>query len=167
MQALQFKDIKYIANQIKGLLDNYIVHLTQETFQQLLWMIEHLLKSDFFGSNTDILISDVLRAILHQIDVNRTTRLSMKLAQHMIKFLTNNHNWLVSIYNSSGSGSGNGHLFVHQVIYLFMRLIENHEQKQLYACRTQEIQFVVKLFDQFVCYLFPFFCCIFLCVMIA
>lgn len=43
-------------------------------------------------------------------------------------------------------------IFIYQVIYLFLRLIENHDHADLQKSRKEEVRFVSRLFDKFVCY---------------
>ena len=40
-------------------------------------------------------------------------------------------------------------IFIHQSVYLFLRLIENHDHADLQQSRKDEVRFVSRLFDKF------------------
>ena len=70
-------------------MDNFIINITGQALGQIFWFFGCVLKSKFFGANTNAIIIHLILSIMRQIDVNRVTRYSLNLSQSVRKFIFN------------------------------------------------------------------------------
>jgi len=131
-----------VTSALLRLTDDFILFITAEALSQLLWVLDVLLKARWLAADTDRAVTAILVSIMRHIDVNRVTRYSLNLAQSVQKFVSNHLDWMQAM--PSGERT-----FIHQTIYLFLRLIENHDHADLQQSRREEVRFVARLFDKF------------------
>eukprot|EP01083_Nonionella_stella_P185442 676192_1 len=132
-----------ITASLSKLVDDYIIYITFDALNQIFWFLDVVLKSDYLGAQTNAFVTQTIVCIMRHIDVNRVTRYSLNLSQSVQKFIFNHTDWLVRLNKTKDR------LFIHQVIYLFLRLIENHDHVDLTQSRKDEVRFVARLFDKF------------------
>ena len=154
-----FKDLQIntakrslVTSALLRLTDDFILFITAEALNQLLWILDVLLKARWLAQDTDRAVTATLVSMMRHIDVNRVTRYSLNLAQSVQKFVSNHLDWMLTLNASERAER----TFVHQVVYLFLRLIENHDHADLLQSRREEVRFVARLFDKFVCSLLYF-----------
>eukprot|EP01084_Bolivina_argentea_P281588 481812_1 len=143
LKDLQIPNKDIISSALSKLVDDYILYITSDSLNQIFWFLDVVLKHNWHENMTNKFVTQTIVCVCRHIDVNRVTRYSLNLSQSVQKFIFNHLDWLVELNKSDDR------IFIHQIIYLFLRLIENHDHIDLQQSRKDEVRFVSRLFDKF------------------